>query len=261
MKILSVGDVCGIAGMTYFINNIAEIKKQYSIDLCIVNGENSDKSGIGLSKQSAAGLLKYGADVITAGNHSFRREGEDFYSEHENIIHPANFPETPISNGMYIATLCEKPVAVINLIGVTYMEPVENPFFCIDRYLKILNRQNIKHIIIDFHAEATAEKRSLAYYLDGKISAIYGTHTHTQTSDEQVLPNGTGYITDIGMTGVYHSVLGIKKERAIEKHRLHRNAAFEPATGPCSLNAAVFTIDDQTALCKEVQRVLILELL
>lgn len=252
MKILCIGDVVGQAGMDFFAEAVPGLKQQYKPDLVIVNGENSDASGTGLSKDTAERLLQY-ADVITTGNHCYRRAGESLYMEEERVLHPANQPFTQAQAGRcLIDTGRYGVVQVINLAGVAWMEPLDNPFVKAD---ELLNSAQARYTVVDFHAEATAEKKAFAFYLDGRVSAIFGTHTHVQTADEQILPKGTGYITDAGMTGAIVSVLGVEPELAVKKQREHVPVRFQPAEGPCMLNGVLFTLDDTTGLCVGVERI------
>lgn len=237
--------------MACIADTLPRLRYEYGADLVIVNGENSDKSGVGLTRHGAEELLQY-ADVVTTGNHCFRRTGEELYADNERVLHPANYPCTPDDAGCCLLDMGRLgTVRVINLLGTAWMEPVDNPFL---RAEALLAKTQAKFTVVDFHAESTAEKQALAWYLDGKVSAVFGTHTHVQTADEQVLPGGTGYITDVGMTGPRHSVIGVQPELAVKKQRLHVPVAFRVADGPVWLNAVLFTLDDTTGLCVEVQR-------
>ncbi|MDL2323829.1 YmdB family metallophosphoesterase [Ruminococcaceae bacterium OttesenSCG-928-A16] len=252
MKILCVGDVVGQPGLDYLCEILPLVKQQTGADFVIVNGENSDKSGTGLTRHGAQTLLQH-ANVVTTGNHCYRRAGEELYTENETVLHPANFPYTTAAAGCcLIDTGRHGVVRVINLMGTAWMEPVDNPFKRAD---ELLAMGDARYTIVDFHAESTAEKKALAFYLDGRVSAIFGTHTHVQTADEQILPAGTGYITDVGMVGPISSVLGIQPQLAVQKQRTHGPVQFAVAEGPAMLNAALFTLDDTTGLCTEVQRI------
>lgn len=257
MKILAVGDVVGTHGCEFLRKKLPQLKKQNNIDICIVNGENSAQ-GNGILPQSATHLLDSGADLITTGNHSFRRF--EIYNKFDEdgfpLIRPANFHRTAPGKGYYIIDKGFIQIAVINLIGVTYLDNNENPFECIDRILEEVKHCKIK--ILDFHAEATSEKRAMGFYLDGKISAMFGTHTHVQTADEQILPNGTGYITDLGMTGAVHSVLGVTPNLAIEKMKTNMPVRFENPDGECKMEGCIFEIDNKTGKTISVERIRIL---
>ena len=231
-------------------------KREYGIDFCIVNGENS-AVGNGITRESAQHIFSVGADVITTGNHVFRRkEIFDYLDENENILLPVNLNWHEYGKGFVRVDMGRESVTVINLMGSAFFENIENPFEAIDSVLEKINGD--KNIIVDLHAEATGEKRALGFYLDGKVSAVFGTHTHVQTSDETVLPNGTGYITDIGMTGAEISCLGVKSECVIKKLRTGENIRFEQATGKAVLGGCIFTLDTN-GKCTDIKRILIKE--
>jgi metallophosphoesterase (TIGR00282 family) len=251
MNILAIGDVVGSAGCAFLRSHLPALKKLKAVDLTVVNGENS-ADGNGLTPVSVQHLLDSGADVVTAGNHSFRRkESYDTYDSCETLLRPANFPSSAPGRGFCVIDLGRVQVGVLNLMGVVYMESMESPFDCADR---ILAAGVPKITVVDFHAEATGEKRSLAWYLDGRVSAVFGTHTHVQTADECVLPNGTGCITDLGMTGPVNSVLGVKPELVIRKMRTKMPVRFETADGPCRMDCAIFSVDPATGKTLSVER-------
>lgn len=245
MRILVIGDVVGDNGCDFLRRTLPSFKKQNAIDLCIVNGENSAQ-GNGIHPHSAEHLLTSGADVITTGNHGMRRA--EIYPKYDDesfpLIRPANLHSSAPGKGYYIIDKGFIRIAVINLMGVVYLDNNENPFECMDRILEEVKDCRIK--ILDFHAEATAEKRAMGFYLDGRISAVFGTHTHVQTSDAQVLPGGTGYITDIGMTGPVQSVLGVTPSLAIEKMKTNLPVRFDNPDGECSMEGCIFEIDNKT---------------
>lgn len=245
MKILTIGDVVSSQGCEYLRRILPELKKELKADIVIVNGENS-AVGNGMLPQSLEHIFASGADVITSGNHSLkRREIYDYLDSNKPVIRPANYHESAAGKGVEIIDKGYCSVAVINLQGSAYLDPIENPFNVIDKLIDEVRSQcNI--IIIDFHAEATAEKRAMGFYVDGRVSAIFGTHTHTQTNDNQVLPNGTGYVTDIGMTGPYYSVLGVTPEAAIEKFKTQLPVRFTNSDGPCVLEGCLFDIDNKS---------------
>lgn len=245
MRILCIGDVVGSVGCTFLRNKLPVIKKLKGIDFVICNGENSS-DGNGITPASANYLFDSGVNVITLGNHSFRRkEAYDFIDEHPFIVRPANYPEkTTPGVGIINVDTGRRVISVINIMGNTFMDnSLECAFECAD---KMLEKAEGRIKILDFHAEATGEKRAMGYYLDGRVSAIFGTHTHVQTSDAQVLPNGSGYITDVGMTGTIHSVLGVKSEIIINKFKTKLPARFDLADGECKMECVVFEIDDNT---------------
>ncbi len=253
-NILAVGDAVGSPATKYLSEKLRGIVNYYGINLTVVNGENS-ADGNGILAQSAKALFEAGADIVTGGNHSFkRREVYDFLDDSKYCIRPANMPSSAPGFGSCIIDTSDKRVLVINLLGTVYMEPVESPFVCADRILEA-NKGKYDFAIVDMHAEATSEKAALARYLDGRVSAVFGTHTHVPTADEQVLSRGTGFITDLGMTGACDSILGVKSEIIINKFLTHMPVRFEQATGQVSANGAIFAIDRQTGKCVSVQRI------
>ncbi len=248
-----IGDVVGSIGCDFLAQKLPSFKRLKNIDVVIVNGENS-ADGNGITPVSAQRIFNAGADVITTGNHAFRRkEMYDLFDSHPAIIRPANYPDG-ITPGKGICTLdmCSYKINVINLMGVAFMENLDCPFRTID---KILRENDANISIVDFHAEATGEKRAMGYYLDGRVSAIYGTHTHVLTADETILPNGTGYITDIGMTGPIHSVLGVKPELVISKLKDKMPVRFDLAQGDCKLNGVIFNINQKNGKTMSVERI------
>ena len=225
MRIMCIGDVVGSVGCRFLRDRLPSVKRFNGVDLVICNGENS-ADGNGVTAVSAHYLFDSGVDAITLGNHAFRRqEVYGMLDENPFIVRPANFPDRVPGKG------------IINLdMGRRIVD-------------RLLEQAESKIILLDFHAETTSEKRALGYYLDGRVSAVFGTHTHVQTSDAQVLPNGTGYITDLGMTGTIHSVLGVKTDIIINRFRTKLPARFELADGACRLEAALFEIDDKNGKC------------
>lgn len=252
MNILAIGDVVSSIGCEYLRKKLPSLKKMYSVDFCIVNGENS-AAGNGITPQSADFLFDSGADLITTGNHVFRRrEIYDRLDTDRNIIRPANYYSGNPGKGYAIADMGSVKIGVINLAGNAFMEGA-NPFTAADEVLRKLDDCRI--ILCDFHAEATGEKRALGFYLDGRVSAVFGTHTHVQTADEQILPNGTGYITDLGMVGTVNSVLGVSPEAIITKLKTGMPTRFDNNEGECMLNACLFEIDKQSGKTTAVQRI------
>ena len=252
MIILCVGDVVGGAGCQHLRRVLPAVKRQYGVDVCIVNGENA-ADGNGITPTAAAHILDSGADVITGGNHTFRRR--EFYEvldETPYMLRPANYPVNAPGRGLYLVDKGRYQLAVVNLIGLVYMEPLACPFETLDRLLK--EAGNPKFCVVDFHAEATAEKKALAYYADGRISALVGTHTHTQTADEQILPGGTGFLTDVGMTGPKNSVLGVRPEQSIAKMKDKLPVRFTTADGPCRMDAVLLELNDQTGQTTTITR-------
>lgn len=252
LRVLAVGDVTGVNGLQYLQKKLRAVKKEYQIDLCIVNGENA--SVVGITPRQAEMIWDAGADVITLGNHTWnRREITACLDDRREILRPANLLPSLPGRGWGVYETKIGPVAVVNLLGRCGMDfGPDNPFHVVD---KILKQAGEIPVLVDFHAEATSEKLAMAYYLDGRVSALWGTHTHVQTADEQVLEKGTGYLTDLGMTGPMRSVLGVRPEQSIALFRGELTSRFECADGPCRLSAAVFTIDGASRRCTAVERI------
>ena len=252
MRILCIGDVVATAGCQLLRRILPAVKRQYDVDVCIVNGENA-ADGNGLTPTAFQTILDSGADVVTGGNHIYRRrELYDVLDEHPFLIRPANFPAGAPGKGSCVVDRGRYQVAVINLMGTVYMEPLACPFETLDKEWEALGRP--KFCVVDFHAEATAEKKALGFYADGRISALFGTHTHVQTADEQILPAGTGFITDVGMTGPTCSVLGVEPQQSIAKMKGKLPVRFTAATGATAMNAVLFTLDDKTGRTVQVER-------
>ena len=252
MNVLTIGDVVGDSGCAHLRKVLPALKKQYNIDITVVNGENSAE-GNGILPSSAKYLFESGVDVITTGNHGLRRRQiYDIYDQKQGLIRPANYHHDAPGQGWYVFDNCRHRLCVINLQGVVYMQSLQNPFDCID---SLLEQIDTKCILIDFHAEATSEKLCLAHYLDGRVSAVVGTHTHVPTADARILPNGTGYITDLGMCGGLNSVLGVQADKAIYKMRTNLPAFFNTETEDIRLSGAVIAIDPQTGHCKNIESI------
>ena len=251
-KVLAVGDVVGGPGMDRVCRSLRYLKRKTQADFVVVNGENA--SVVGITPQQAEEIFDAGADVITMGNHTFgKREIVTYMEDNSRILRPANFaPQTP-GRGYGIFDSKAGPVAVIDLQGRVNMDYTpDNPFLQVEKLLKEIDT---KLILVELHAEATSEKLAMGYMLDGRISALWGTHTHVPTADAQVLPKGTGYVTDLGMTGPKNSVLGIRPELSIAKFRGDLTERYRWADGPTKLEACLFTIDSQTGLCRTAERV------
>ena len=251
-KVLVVGDVVGEPGLDRISRSLRYLKRKYEADFIIVNGENA--SGAGITPRQAEEIFDAGADVITLGNHSFnRREIVPYLEDCGQILRPANLaPQTP-GRGYGIFDTKAGPVAVIDLIGRCGMDfGPDNPFLLVE---KLLKEVDTKLIFVEIHAEATSEKLAMGHMLDGKVSAVWGTHTHVPTADIQILPRGTGYITDIGMTGPKNSILGIRPQQSIAKFRGDLTGRYQWADGPTKLEGALFVIDSATGLCKSAERI------
>ncbi len=252
VKILAVGDVCGDPGLQFLEKTLKVYKKENDISFVIVNGENANV--VGITPRQADFIFRAGADVITLGNHTWTRtELQPYLQERTRILRPANYgPQCP-GRGIAVFSSHFGDVCVLNLLGrFTLDSNTDNPFPIADGYMAEIRE---KIILVDFHAEGTSEKRAMGYMLDGKASAVWGTHTHVQTSDACVLPNGTGYITDLGMTGAVHSVLGIDKDQSIGKFMGDPPRRYEAGKGPCKMEGCVFTIDTETGKCLRAEAV------
>lgn len=255
VKILTIGDVVARQGCDCLRHILPGLKRELGAKLTIVNGENS-AVGNGILPGSAQFIFDSGADVITLGNHGLRRrEIYPMLEENEFLLRPANYHPSAPGRGSVLLDMGAAQVGIISLQGAAFMEPIANPFDAADREVHRLKEAGAHIILIDFHAEATAEKRALGYYLDGRVSALFGTHTHVQTADEQVLPGGTGYITDLGMTGPQHSVLGVSPQAAIEKMRTGLPVRFTNPDGPCVLEGCLFDIDEKTGKTRSCTRI------
>lgn len=252
INILAIGDVAGQAGLGILSEKLRGIKKWGGIAFTVVNGENS--AGLGITPDQAEILFEAGADVITLGNHTWgKHELLRFLDDCRYILRPSNYaPQVP-GRGWGVFETDFGGVGVINLIGrVNMAENTENPFFEADNILKKIGT---KIVLVDFHAEATSEKQAMAYYLDGRVSALWGTHTHVQTSDQRVFPKGTGYITDLGMTGAVDSVIGMKPDQPISRFLGNPPGRFEQAQGPAKIEGAIFEIDPDTGRCISVEAI------
>ncbi|MBP5303980.1 MAG: TIGR00282 family metallophosphoesterase [Clostridia bacterium] len=253
MRVLCIGDVVGKGGREHVRKVLPKVKRDKQIDVCVVNGENSAQ-GNGITPETAQFLFDSGADVITGGNHTFRyREIYEMLDENAFLLRPYNYPKGCVGHGFCTIDKGKYQVTVINLQGAVFMDPIGNPFEYLDRALE--EAGNPKICIVDFHAEATAEKKALAIYGDGRISALFGTHTHVQTADEQLLPSQTGYITDVGMAGPFYSVIGSKPSGPIDRMRIGMPTRFTPEEGPCCMDGIIFTIDEATGRTQSVERI------
>ena len=254
MRILTIGDVFGRCGVEHISFVLPGLIAEENIDFCIANGENA--SGTGMSVGDYDALIDAGVDVITMGNHTFgKKDVYSLFDNYYNILRPANFPSGVAGSGSAIFGCNGKKIGVINLLGrVNIPISLDCPFNAADKEIeKIKDKCDV--IIVDFHAEATSEKKAMMYHLDSKVTALFGTHTHVQTADERVTPRGMGYITDIGMTGSEDSVLGVEKQIILERFMTGVGKKFVYATSRPALFGAVFTIDDNTLKCTDVKRV------
>ncbi len=255
LKILAVGDVFGEKSVEFLRKNLRRIKNELGADLVIVNAENVC-SGSGLDRQNAEILFESGADVLTGGNHSFRKYAVfDLLEDEETVLRPLNFPPSSPGNGYCIIPVKNGLRAlVISVCGQVFMDPVDSPFLAVERLLE-REKGNYDFAICDFHGEATSEKQAFSHVFDGRIQIVFGTHTHVQTADERLTPRGGGYISDIGMVGCEESIIGITYETAISRFTQNIRTKGIPASGEITLRGALFTLDEKTLYCTDVQRI------
>jgi len=262
MQILFIGDIFGRPGRTIVKERLSGLVKQYSIDLVIANGENA-AAGFGITPSLTEELFELGVDVLTSGNHIwdkreiidyFQAAAGDPYSPARRLLRPANYPPGMPGWGLYQGRKKDMGYAVLNLQGRVFMAANDDPFRVVDELLKEIKA---KVIVVDMHAEATSEKMSIGWYLDGRVTAVVGTHTHVPTADERVLPGGTAYITDVGMTGPYDSVIGVKKELTVGKFLNHMPVRFEAGTGDVRLCGIVVDCDESSGHAREIKRIMV----
>ena len=257
MNIVFIGDVVGKPGRRILARMLPALRREVGADLAIANGENS-AGGFGITPETLDDLLAAGVDVVTGGNHTWQaREIYTLLDSHPRILRPANYPPgTPGRGSGVFRSSGPTPgaVAVLNLEGRVFMQPLESPFE-VGRDEAERLRQEASVIIVDMHAEATSEKIALGWYLDGRVSAVIGTHTHVQTADERILPEGTAFISDAGMTGPRDSVIGMGRDEVLQRFLTLLPARFDVAAGPAQLNAVVVEVDDQTGRARRIQRV------
>ncbi len=254
MKVLAVGDIVGESGVRKLKELLPNIKKEENIDFVITNGENS-AGGMGITEKNLKDILEAGTDVITMGNHTWGKKDIFKFINHPKLLRPANYPKGIPGKGIGIYETNGKKIAVMNFMGrVDINILTENPFLLAKEMIEEI-KEKVDMIFIDFHAEATAEKIAMARYLDGKITALFGTHTHVQTADEQIFPEGTGYITDLGMTGPKNSVIGMDIQASIKRFETTLPEKYKLAEGNCIFNAVIFEIDDNTNKVKSIKRI------
>ncbi len=255
MKILTIGDIVGENGVKKFKQELPKIKEEYKIDFVIVNAENS-AGGMGITKDIFNTLLDLKVDVITMGNHTWGKKDIFSFIDHPKLLRPANYSKGVVGKGVGIYNCKGKKICVIDLIGRTDMNVLsDNPFTKVDEIIKDV-KDKCDMIFVEFHAEATAEKIAMANYLDGRATAIYGTHTHVQTADEQILEKGTAYITDIGMTGPIKSVIGMDKDASIKRFVTSLPERYKLADGNCMLNACIFDINEECCQVMSIERII-----
>ena len=253
-NVLAIGDTVGSSAAGHLKKKLWGIRKYNNISLTVVNGENG-ADGNGILPLTADEIFDAGADVITGGNHTFRRrEIYSYLDDNKNCIRPANMPPSVPGYGYTIIEAGGYNTLVINLLGCVYMESLDSPFLCADKIIKELSGK-YDFCIVDIHAEATSEKAALAYYLDGRASIVFGTHTHVPTADMRVLPHGTGFVTDVGMVGVTNSILGVKSEIIVDKFITHMPSRFQNAEGDINADGVIFRLDKSSKKCVSVERI------
>ncbi len=253
-KILVLGDICGSVGTEAVRKKLWSLRKEYGADMVIANGENA-AVGNGLDRDTAEELFSAGVDVITSGNHIWKKSSaHSLLENNDHVLRPANYPGSCPGSGYCIFDMCSYKVLVINVLGTVFMESLASPFETADRILE-RERENYDIAVIDIHAEATSEKIAFGKYLDGRVSAIFGTHTHVQTADEDIFKNGTGYITDVGMCGPVDSVLGVKNDIIIRKFLSKMPSRHEEAQGTAIICGCVFTISTSSGKCLRTERI------
>lgn len=255
LRLLFIGDIVATPGLNIVLEHLPNLVKEQSIDVVIANGENCAE-GKGIVKREADALFAAGVHVITSGNHIWERwQTKHLLAEEPRVLRPHNYPRDNVGSGVYVLRMNDGlKVGVINMQGRVYMQAIDCPFRTMERALPAVQRET-PIILVDFHAEATAEKVAMGWYLDGKVSAVVGTHTHIPTADERVLPNGTAFITDVGMSGPYASVVGMKTDIALKRFFLQTPHKFEPADGDAHMSAVIITINRRTGKATAIKRV------
>jgi metallophosphoesterase (TIGR00282 family) len=254
MRILFIGDIVGRPGRQLVRNGLSALVSRHAIDFVIANGENA-AAGFGITREIGDELLDLGVDVLTSGNHIWdKKEALDYIGAEPRLLRPANYPAGVPGNGSYVGRARNgQSVGVINAMGRVFMNQIDDPFAIVLREIEAV-RQRARVIFVDFHAEATSEKIAMGWHLDGRVTAVVGTHTHVQTADERVLPKGTAYLTDTGMTGPHDSVIGVEIEPALSRFRTGLPSRFETATANPRLNAVIVDADDATGKATDIER-------
>jgi metallophosphoesterase (TIGR00282 family) len=254
VRILFIGDIVGRPGRDLVQRGLPSVVDQHQIDLVIANAENV-AAGSGITRELGEQLLNAGVDVMTSGNHIWaKKEAIDYIGTEPRLLRPANFPSGVPGNGSYLARTADgRSVGVINVMGRVFMASLDDPFTVVLREIDQL-RNRARVIFVDFHAEATSEKVAMGWHLDGKVTAVIGTHTHVQTADERILPKGTAYLTDAGMTGPHDSVIGVQTEAALTRFLTAMPTRFEPATANPRLNGVVIEADDESGRATDIER-------
>jgi metallophosphoesterase (TIGR00282 family) len=254
-RLLFIGDIVGRPGRDLVRRGTAALREYHQVDLVIANAENA-AAGFGITRELGEQILDAGVDVMTSGNHIWdKKEALDYIGIEPRLLRPANFPAGAPGNGSYVArTEAGVSVGVVNVMGRVFMLNIDDPFAVVLREIEKV-RQRARIVFVDFHAEATSEKVAMGWHLDGKVTAVVGTHTHVQTADERLLPKGTAYLTDVGMTGPHDSVIGVEIEAALGRFLTAMPTRFETAAGNPRLNAVVVEADDETGRATEIERV------
>ena len=254
MRILFIGDIVGRPGRELVRQGLQAIVEHHQIDLVIANAENS-AAGFGITREIGDQLLDWGVDVMTSGNHIWdKKEALDYIGAEPRLLRPANYPAGAPGNGSYLArTRDGRTAGVVNVMGRVFMLNIDDPFAVVLREIEVL-KQRTRIVFVDFHAEATSEKIAMGWHLDGRVTAMVGTHTHVQTADERILPKGTAYLTDVGMTGPHDSVIGVEIAAALARFLTALPQKFETATGNPRLNAVIVDADEQTGRATSIER-------
>lgn len=259
MKILFIGDIVGDSGMLMLEKYLPQLKQDLKPQLTIVNGENSTSQGRGISEQNFKKILNLGADTVTLGNHAWNNADIfNFIDDTHNLIRPLNFPGKNVpGRGYTILNVNSEKIAIINLQGRIFLDPIDDPFAKIDDLLLKIKKEKVKYIFVDFHAETTSEKKAMALYLDGRISVIIGTHTHVQTNDNQVLKKGTGFLTEVGMTGPDDGVIGMQYSNVIHKFLTQRPTRFNVEENGNNILSGCLIDLDKNGFTKKIDKILI----
>jgi metallophosphoesterase (TIGR00282 family) len=255
IRLLFIGDIVGRPGRELVRHGLRGLVDHHRIDLVIANAENS-AAGFGITRELGDQLLDWGVDVMTSGNHIWdKKEALDYIGAEPRLLRPANYPAGAPGNGSYLArTRDGRSVGVVNVMGRVFMLNIDDPFQIVLREIEAL-RKRTRVVFVDFHAEATSEKIAMGWHLDGKATAVVGTHTHVQTADERILPKGTAYLTDVGMTGPHDSIIGVEVEAALNRFLTALPQKFETATGNPRLNAVVIEADETSGVATDIERV------
>jgi hypothetical protein len=254
MRILFIGDVFGRTGRELVRQGLAPLDARHGVDAVVANVENA-ASGAGITRETGDALLRYGVDVMTTGNHVWdKREALTYIGAEPRLLRPLNMASAAPGRGTFVARVADgKPLGVVNAMGRVFMPPVDNPFEAVAAAVDRLARE-CRIIVVDMHAEATAEKIAMGWHLDGRVAAVVGTHTHVQTADARILPGGTAYITDVGMTGPHDSIIGMERAGVLDRFVTGLPARMEPASENPRLQAVVIDADERTGLAREIVR-------